>query len=112
MVAQFPPAEFAQSQHHEAARLPGVCTVCQVRHAKPLGQRLVLQRRYLDQDRLRQVAQGRGGLLDGILAENVAHADAEQFLVLETVQDRLDIGGTAAKLRQLAFAVPPQCAAG
>ena len=50
--------------------------------------------------------------LDGVLAQNVAHADAQQLLVLEAVQDRVEVVGAAAQLGQLLAQLVPRRAAG
>src|SRR5207237_41885 len=38
---------------------------------------------------------------DGVLTEDVADPDPQEFLVLERVQDRLRVGGAAAQVGQL-----------
>ena len=112
MVAHLPAAELAQAEQDVPGRLTRPRPLGQVRHAEPLCQRRSLQVRQLHQDRLGQVAQGRGRRLDVVLAEDVADADAQQLLVLEAVQDRLEVGGSAAQLGQLLPQLCQRSAAG
>src|SRR5262249_61950361 len=60
----------------------------QVWDAVPFLHRRVKQCRQLREDGLGQIAESGGGRPDIVLAEDVAHADTKQFLVLKTAKHR------------------------
>ena len=96
VVTHLPAAQLAERQQGITARLLFACTFFQVRDTKTLDHCWFLQEGNLHQERLGQVAKGDGGCLDGILAQDVADADAEQLLVLEAVENRIRIRSAAA----------------
>ena len=63
-------------------------------------QLLVLPRGDLRQADLGDVGQGAGRGLDVLLAQQVAHADAQLLVVLEAVQDRIDVLGRRGTVRR------------
>src|SRR5207253_1203859 len=73
----------------------------EIRHTKALVEGGLLQNGYLHQQGLREITQRSSRGLNGVLAENIADADAQDFFVLEAVQDRLQVGGAFAKVGQL-----------
>src|SRR5438309_948801 len=100
VIAHLAAAEFPQTQERKAARLAGAWALRQIRPAKALAEGRLLQLGNLYKERFGQIAQGTGGCLEGVFAKNVAHADAQQLLVLKAVQDRLGIGRALAKIAQ------------
>src|SRR5262249_29892248 len=101
VVTQFAAAQLAQADQGAAAGLAAARPVRQVGDAEARQQRRILQGGNLPENRFRQVAQGGRRLADRLLAQDVADADAQQFLVLEAVQDGVGVGGAAAQAGQL-----------
>src|SRR5262249_12621981 len=99
VVAHLLAAELAESEEDEAARLPGPgAGIAGRRHAETREEHRILERRDLLEDRLGEIAELVGRLEDRVLAEDVADADAEEFLVLEAVQNRIGIVRVLAEL--------------
>ena len=101
MIAHFAAAQLTQTQHGEATRLSGARPLGQIGNPEPFIQGRLLHERDLHKDRLGEIAQGAGRRLNRVLAENVADADAQNFLVLKTVQNRLGVRRALAQVGQL-----------